>query len=479
MESKKSLDVHVQLGDIRSWLTVTLGLLNSLLFSGILFGWASLQAFLEDEGLYLDLCSDLSAILSCDQRKDRMLYLYSRGQMFSIFAYAFLSFLMDRTGPIFLSVVGGLLETLGLLLLAWADINSPEFGQMPFDIFDIAVVMTGVGASALMVHALTLAFLVPTSRFAMVMTLANCMVDGSAAMPALLYQLYRLGMSRQGIFTVYASLCFALNVAIIFSWIGPNMQKLRLKNEEESSQSSQSSQSSRQDETNQSAPRLHGLPLTEQCRSFEFAFAFVMFVTQGFSTTSYLGFNKNLLSYLGDDDNTFAQIFTALLPASLIFSPLFGMSLTKKGFAFTFGLLLFLGFTWSIVTLLPSLRLQLIAFLTFTNFRAMFYSAYFTFLAHTFGNRTFGSVNAMLATLVAFLAFMIGPCASFFQRHFGNLLGMSVLIITLMLPSSLMTFQLARHLSIYPSGDVRSQHQKHADQSQSGESRDICSEASA
>lgn len=278
MESKKSSDVHV-LGDIRSWLTVTLGLLNSLLFSGILFGWASLQAFLEDEGLYLDLCSDLSAILSCDQRKDRMLYLYSRGQMFSIFAYAFLSFLMDRTGPIFLSIVGGLLETLGLLLLAWADINSPEFGQMPFDIFDIAVVMTGVGASALMVHALTLAFLVPTSRFAMVMTLANCMVDGSAAMPALLYQLYRLGMSRQGIFTVYASLCFALNVAIIFSWIGPNMQKLRLKNEEESSQSSQSSQSSRQDE-NQSAPRLHGLPLTEQCRSFEFAFAFVMFVTQ-------------------------------------------------------------------------------------------------------------------------------------------------------------------------------------------------------
>lgn len=202
-------------------------------------------------------------------------------------------------------------------------------------------------------------------------------------------------------------------------------------------------------------------------------------LVQGFSTTSYLGFNKNLLSYLGDDDNTFAQIFTALLPASLIFSPLFGMSLTKKGFAFTFGLLLFLGFTWSIVTLLPSLRLQLIAFLTFTNFRAMFYSAYFTFLAHTFGNRTFGSVNAMLATLVAFLAFMIGPCASFFQRHFGNLLGMSVLIITLMLPSSLMTFQLARHLSIYPSGDVRSQHQKHADQSQSGESRDICSEASA
>ena len=302
MESKKSFaDVHVQLGDIRSWLTVTLGLLNSLLFSGILFGWASLQAFLEDEGLYLDLCSADSGILSCDQRKDRMLYLYSRGQMFSIFAYAFLSFLMDRTGPIFLSIVGGLLETLGLLLLAWADINSPEFGQMPFDIFDIAIVMTGVGASALMVHALTLAFLVPTSRFAMVMTLANCMVDGSAAMPALLYQLYRLGMSRQGIFTMYASLCFALNVAIIFSWIGPNVQKLRSKNEEESS---------RQDETaNQSAPRLHGLPLTEQCRSFEFAFAFVMFVTQ-----AWHGMPAHRMPRIGNRNFASCILIIALLP---------------------------------------------------------------------------------------------------------------------------------------------------------------------
>ena len=188
--------------------------------------------------------------------------------------------------------------------------------------------------------------------------------------------------------------------------------------------------------------------------------------SKGFSATSYLGFNKNLLSLLGDDDNIYAQVFTALLPSSIIFAPLFGMSLAKKGFAFTFGLMLLLGFIWSSLTLAPSLQAQLIAFLAFTNYRAMLYSAHFTFLAHTFGNRTFGSVNAILSVLAALLSGLIGPFASFSQQQFGSLVGMSVLIMCLLLPASLMTLQLARHLCIYPAGDVCSLHQGNTESSE-------------
>ena len=83
-------------------------------------------------------------------------------------------------------------------------------------------------------------------------------------MPAVLYQLYRLGMSRQMIFTMYAGLCFAVNAALLVSWFGPNLEKLRLKNAKESS----------------STPRLHGLSLPEQLHSFEFGFAFVIYLTQ-------------------------------------------------------------------------------------------------------------------------------------------------------------------------------------------------------
>ena len=264
--SGASCEVHA---DVHAWFTVVLGLLNSLLFSGILCGWASLQSFLEDDGVYQDLCD----LAGCDERKDRMLYLYGNGQVFSIFAYAFLSLLMDRTGPVFLSIVGGLVETCGLILLAYGDIthtSSSSFG-LQLDILDVAVTMAGIGASAIMVHALKLAFIVPAGQFAMVMTLTNCMVDGSAVMPAVLYQLYRMGMSRCSIFTIYASLCFILNLALLISWLGPNLEKLRSKNAKEASSAETSTTS---------APRLHGLSLYQQLPSFEFAFAFVMYLTQ-------------------------------------------------------------------------------------------------------------------------------------------------------------------------------------------------------
>lgn len=512
----------------REWVTVSLGLANTLLFSGILCGWAALQSFLEDDHIYDHLCNS-----DCTERDNRMMFLYGTGQMFSIFAYACLSFLMDRTGPIFLSFFGGLFETAGLLMLG--HLQAPVLSQggegvagvddvlsqLPFDLFDVAVVLTGIGGSALMVHALKLAFIVPPERFAWVMTLANCMVDGSSVMPAALYQFYRIGesFSRARIFSIYACLCFCLNGLIIWCWWGSPSERLSAKNAEEArerekedveeakeerSERNEGSKKKLQEQDRKentedsedsrnaseageherieggepreaeleelgaesssskprvaSKPRLHGQKLTSQLQSFEFAFAFVLFITQGFSATSYMGFNKNLLKAKGDQDTaffftSFSQIFVYLLPSSILFAPLFSMSLAHRGFAFSFTVMLFLGLVWSVATLLP-LKAQLVAFIAFTNYRAILYSAYFTFLAHTFGNRTFGSVNAHLSMLAAALAWLIGPSTSASQRWFGSLVGMSVLIILLFVPPSLMTLQLARHLRKYPSGDV-------------------------
>ena len=43
----------------------------------------------------------------------------------------------------------------------------------------------------------------------------------------------------------------------------------------------------------------------------------------------------------------------------------------ERGFVFTFGVVLCLGVAWGVVTLLPSLELQLLAFIAFTNYRAL------------------------------------------------------------------------------------------------------------
>ena len=101
-------------------------------------------------------------------------------------------------------------------------------------------------------------------------------------MPAVLYQLYRLGMSRQIIFTMYAGLCFAVNAALLVSWFGPNLEKLQLKNAKESSNRDSGDAASATSATS-STPRLHGLSLPEQLQSFEFLFAFVIYLTQAFA----------------------------------------------------------------------------------------------------------------------------------------------------------------------------------------------------
>ena len=163
---------------------------------------------------------------------------------------------------------------------------------------------------------------------------------------------------------------------------------------------------------------------TTQAPLKAFCFRFWIFL-EAFAANSYLGFNKNLLSSLGDDDNVYTRLFCALLPASIFFAPLYGMSLNRKGFAFTFAITLALGLLWSSITLIPSLPVQMVAFLAFTNYRALLYSAYFTFIAHSFGSRTMGAVNAQLAALGAVLTYSIGACTEFSESWFGNLRGMS------------------------------------------------------
>ena len=225
---------------IREWITVVLSLWSTFLFSSILSGWASIQSFLEDDGVYEELCTT-----SCKERDSSMILMYARGQMMSILAYAFLN-MVDRLGPIFLVILGGVLETLGLFLLGATD-----------DLFGVAIILTGVGGSALMVHALKLAFVVSEKHFALVMTLVNCMVDGSSVIPAVLYQLYRFGMSRRQVFFAYGLLCFLLNAAIAFSWLGPSLRRLRERRSEET-------------EGDGRKPRLHGLPFPKQVKTFEF-----------------------------------------------------------------------------------------------------------------------------------------------------------------------------------------------------------------
>ena len=429
----------------RQWATVLLGLLVTVLFSGPLFGWASWQPLLEEDGVYRDLCGEEEPL--CKARSSRMVLLYTVGQMAAVIGLALVSFLTDRAGPLFLIAVGGVLGSAGFFVMGQVDGASTGV-----DVLLISTVLIGAGGAALIMHAFKLAFIVQPRYFPMVMTFANCLVDASAVVPVGFYQTYRLGLSRSAIFGSYAGLCLVLSALLAVSWCGAPLRSLKARNAAELRALEEADEAG----TKAKHPRLHGLPVRRQCASLEFVFILVLFTTQVFSSNSYLGFNKLLLESLGDAETDYAyvQLFTALLPVSSVFAPLYSLLLSKKGFAVTFFVVIFLNIVWNSVALVPSLQLQVLGFIAFTNYRALLYSAAFSFLGHTFGNRTFGTINGLCSLVTGSICFLIWPCSDLSQQLFGRVSAMCVLLLLLCLPPILLTFRLAQHLRKHPAGDV-------------------------
>ncbi|CAK9076580.1 Hypothetical protein SCF082_LOCUS36890, partial [Durusdinium trenchii] len=302
---------------------------------------------------------------------------------------------IDHYGPVALCVLGGMLQGAGLLLMGVGNGDPSTTADTLF----FAFVMSGIGGTALVLQSLKLAFIVAPRHFALVMATANL--------------------------RSYAVLCFLLSMCLAASWHGAPSARLSAANRKESAAATS--------EADGLCPRLHGLTVRQQLPTIEFAFAVTFMVTQVFRSSAYLGVIKYLLQGLGDDENVYMQILTISLPASPLLVYLFDMSLKKGGFAFTFFAVLLLGLTWNITMLLPSLPLQALGFAAFTNFRGLLFASFFTFVGHSFGNRTFGRINALLWFCTGILSLLVHPCVEISKQWTRDLVAMNIFMLALCL----------------------------------------------
>eukprot|EP00435_Cladocopium_sp_Y103_P033578 s1191_g8.t1 len=442
---------------LREWTTVILGATVTFLFSYFFYGWAALQALFELDGVYREVCPAEEPL--CSDRGSRMIFLYSVDNTVTILSGTIFGILVDRIGPVVLCILGAVLQSLSLLLMGWADGN-------PSNVMDpllLAFVIGGVGGTALMIQSLKLAFIVAPARFALVMTVANCLVDSSSVVPLGLYRLYVAGVSRGAIFTGYAALCFALSMCLAYSWCGKPSARLHATNQQESDAAE-----AKRENLSTSRPRLHGLSVREQLCTVEFAFAVTMMMSMVFRSNAYLGVIKELLQDLGDAevDNLYTQVLTLLLPASTLLIPLFDICMKRGGFAVTFLVVLFLGLIWNVVMLIPSLGVQVVGFAAFTNFRGLLFASFFTFIGHSFGNRTFGRINSILWFLTFLTSLLMVPCTELSKAWTGDMTAMHVVLLILCLPAVIMTLVLALHLRKYPAGDIIQSRQSRPEEAQ-------------
>ena len=155
------------------------------------------EALLEEDGVYLEVCqAELEE--PCPERARHMIRLFTECILVTVGSSALLALVVDRMGPAFLSLLGGICQAGGLFLLATSSTDSTDSTatpgtRSPLDGFVIAFGLIGVGGAALQVQAMKLPFVIPRSRFALVMTLLNCLVDSSSVTPLGLYRLYLAG----------------------------------------------------------------------------------------------------------------------------------------------------------------------------------------------------------------------------------------------------------------------------------------------
>jgi MFS transporter, LAT3 family, solute carrier family 43, member 3 len=431
LPEKEDVDIHLKPEGLPELLAVASTMLGILLFSGVIFGWAPLQVLLEEDGVYLDLCPKDNPL--CNERLSRLIFLFTVGSTSSMVFCVAAGFLIDRAGPFVNSVLSGLITASGLFLIGAAPASSTEGNH--FDTMAAGIILMGMGGSLVMMNSMPLAFIVRTKHMPLVMTLANTFFDASGALFLPFYALYtRLGISRRDLFFGYAGICLVVHLVLCISWLCGPLKRLYATKAAEGVQkeNSESEQAVR--------PPLHGLSLLKQMMRFEFLFTLLFMTLHQFRANAYLGTNKLLLESLGDADTGYAytQIFAITLPAATVCVPVISYSLRRGGFGRTYIVVTILAGIWNALTLIPSLPLQVVTFLSFTTFRAFFYSAHFTYISHTFGSRTNGTILGIVATFSGCVNFLIWPLQELFLKAFSNLLGFYIMLLILILPPTIL-----------------------------------------
>jgi hypothetical protein len=206
---------------------VFVALLNTLLFSGLIFGWAPLQLMLQREGQYAELCEgDPAAAAAIAQKRAGgpgapfgAGSLCAAQEMALARIFSFATFLvngislpsgifLDIAGPRAMVLVAATLEVGGLVLFGLADSAS-------FDVFLPAFAMLAVGGQMTLFAAFPSAFVLVSYQTA-ILAAVSCLFDGSSVVLQVMELLSGAGapagsaFTRRGMMLGYAALAVGM-----------------------------------------------------------------------------------------------------------------------------------------------------------------------------------------------------------------------------------------------------------------------------
>lgn len=84
---------------------VTVTLICTALFSGALFGWATLQLIFEQDGVFSNGCEDTAESEICESQQTKFALMYNVSSTVMAFGAFFWGSFVDKMGPVWSSVL--------------------------------------------------------------------------------------------------------------------------------------------------------------------------------------------------------------------------------------------------------------------------------------------------------------------------------------------------------------------------------------
>ena len=142
----------------------------------------------------------------------------------------------------------------------------------------------------------------------------------------------------------------------------------------------------------------------EQMQSPSFIGIGLFFSLHYLRFTWYVGSAADQLGKMGDDDSVYTNILSLALPLSALATPAVGYILDSNNGFIKYGWAVTLLSIYGLIFTIDNLPLQVAGFVFFGLFRITLFSGMFTFVAVTFGFRSFGRLSGTILACAGILS---------------------------------------------------------------------------
>ena len=424
---------------------------STLLFGGVVFGWASIQMLLEDSLVLNKQCDDPTGepcVAQLDQYSLIFTVIITEHTVFGAIA----GFLVDSYGPGVVAFIGGMFLTAGGFTVGLCDPNSFTGLMTGFSLHSI-------GSSMLYMTAWSGNFAVREEMLGTYLTVNSAFFDSSALVPWLMYGAAEVfNTSYSVVYVTYGIISFAVVSTSCFYWY--RMAGMIAERQAAAMAAALSATQGRAAQVSTDLvgekadyTAMHSLSMRQMLGTRQFVYLALLLGIHIVRMNFYTGGLRDMILEMTDDTDEqdfYTTMYSLLFPMGFLFIVPVVYVIEHYDFVTAFDWVTIGSATWGGAICIESLPLQLPAFLAFAATRALFYSTMGVAIAHTFGPLHGSTMFGMGGLLAAGLNLLVYPISVAANSTGWNV--MNMLMLTTLVPVFLLRFPLKAALGEYLGG---------------------------